>query len=378
MSELNGLNGLNGLVITGSGVVSAAGIGMDAVSGVLARGESAPADVTALYAEVAMPEPFAYANVDFDARALLGRKGTTFLDRTTALAVVACGQAIEDSGVVVDDETRHRVGVALGTTTGSFRSSSDYSRDTMVQERPYLVNPMLFPNTIMNCAAGQCAIRYGLRGVNSTVDGGRVGFHGALRYAANVLRRGYADVMLVGATEEFTPHAAWAHRGLERAGLPGEASAVFVLEAANGSTGRAPLAEVASVVSAFHPGGAAAGLSTVLAATVQRALERAQVSAADVWLFAAGEVPDAGADDVEADVVAKVFGSAGVERLRVRHLLGDCGAATGALHLAAFLARHRADPGPGERIGVLASWSPDGAVAAAVVKGRDGVRVGRG
>ena len=369
---------MSGLVITGSGVVSAAGVGLDAVADVLARDEPALAEVADLYPGVPLPDPLGHANRDFDPRALLGRKGTTFMDRATAMAVVACGQALEDGQVAVDDTTRHRIGIALGTTTGSLRSSSDYSRETMVQERPYLVNPMLFPNTIMNCAAGQCAIRYGLRGVNSTVAGGRTGFLGALRYAANSLRRGYADVMLVGAAEEFTPHAAWAHHRLGRVGLPGEASAVFVLQTTGSASGGEPLVEVVSVVSAFRPGGGPVGPAAMLAAVVRRALDRAQLRTHDVGMFAGGEVPDAGGDEVEAEVVARVFGPSGVDRLRIRHLLGDCGAATGALHLAAFLARVRAGEDADRPVAVLANWSPDGSVAAAVVKGRDDVRVGRG
>lgn len=354
---------MSDLVITGWGSVCSAGIGAGALTRALAGRPFAPADISGLYPDP-MPAPAAHAYVDFDVRALLGRKGTSFLDRATALAVVACGQAIEDSRLVVDDQTRDRIGVALGTTLGSFQSSSDYSRETMVSDRPYLVNPVLFPNTVMNCATGQSAIRYGLRGVNSTVAGGRVGFLGALRYASNVLRRGYADVMLVGAVEEFTPHTAWTHHRLGRAGLPGEAAVVFVLRASPGSSVDSR-ARVMAVVSGYHPGGDAAGLSTALAACIRRALDRAGVDPSQVRLLATGEVADPGADAIEEAAAAQFCGTASVERIRVRDAVGDCGAANGALHLGALLCRGdaRADGG----VAVLASWSPDGAVAAAVV-----------
>src|SRR5207248_2320963 len=75
---------------------------------------------------------------------------------------------LEDGGLEVDDRGRGRVGVVLGTTVGSLRSMSDYTRETLIEERPYLVSPALFPNTVMNCAAGQSAIRHGLAGINAT------------------------------------------------------------------------------------------------------------------------------------------------------------------------------------------------------------------
>jgi 3-oxoacyl-[acyl-carrier-protein] synthase II len=356
------------LVITGWGAVSAAGIGAAALTRALAGDTSGPGDITGLYPDP-MPGPVAHAYVDFDVRAVLGRKGTSFLDRATSLAVVACGQAIEAGRLVVDDRTRDRIGIALGTTLGSFRSSSDYSRETMVADRPYLVNPVLFPNTVMNCATGQSAIRYGLRGVNSTIAGGRVGFLGALRYARNVLHRGYADAMLVGAVEEFTPHAAWTHHLLRRAGLPGEAAVVFVLRQADGSTVDR-VAVLRSVVSGHCPDGAE--LAAALAACIRRALDGAGVEPGQVGVLATGELTDPGAEEVEDAAAAEVFGTAPVERIRTRDVLGDCGAANGALHLAAALRR------AGGGVAVLAGWSPEGAVAAAVLEGPGGVGPDRG
>lgn len=351
---------ISGPVVTGWGAVCAAGVGTAAVARALAVGVHPPRDASGLYPEE-LPAPLAYACLELDPKALLGRKGTSFLDRATALAMVACGQAIAHSGLRVDDQTRGRIGLALGTTVGSFRSSSDYSRETRVQDRPYLVNPVLFPNTVMNCAAGQSAIRYGLKGVNSTIAGGSVAFLGALRYADNVLRLGYADAMLVGAVEEFTPHRAWLHRRLGRDGLPGEAAAVFVLSTA-AAGGAPPSAEVAAVTTGYCPGGGTAGVGAGLAGCIRRALDRAGVRPEEVTRLATGELTDPGAGEVEAAAAKLVFEDARVQRLAVTDRLGDCGAATGALHLAALLC------GPEVGTTVLAGWSPEGAVAAAVVR----------
>ncbi len=87
----------------------------------------------------------------------------------------------------------------------------------------------------MNCAAGQCAIRFKARAVNATISGGRLSGLLALQYASQMLRQGYADRLLTGAVEELCVQTAWAHRGLiqlgKRQAVPlGEGCAMFSLE----------------------------------------------------------------------------------------------------------------------------------------------------
>ncbi|MFI5834159.1 beta-ketoacyl synthase N-terminal-like domain-containing protein [Micromonospora sp. NPDC051300] len=333
-------------VVTGCGVVSAAGDSVADVLTAIRAGTAVRADVRDRFAEP-LPETEAPAIADFDVRALLGRKGTSFLDRATALAMVACGRALADGGLTLDDDNRHRVGVVLGTTTGSLKSTMDFSRETLVQDKPYLVNPVLFPNTVMNCAAGQAAIRYGLRGVNATVAGGPLAFLYALRYALNAIRRGYADALLVGGVEEYTPNTAWAAR-LTDAGPAGEAAAVYLLRR-RGAEAVGARAEVLSVATGFAPDDADAGL----AGCARRALAVADVRAADVWALAGddGDCPP------------------GVERLPVRQALGDCQAAAGALAFGALLARYAEEPAAAGRPALVTARSRDGGVAAAVVRG---------
>jgi 3-oxoacyl-[acyl-carrier-protein] synthase II len=358
---------MTGLLVTGAGVVSAAGLGLTAMTTALAEGCPLRPDVTGLFSQP-LPYRNAPALAGFDVRDLLGRKGTGSIDRATALALVACGQAIEDSGLPVA-EMPDRVGIALGTTVGSLSSSSEYSRETLVADRPYLVNPMLFPNTVMNCAAGHAAIRYGLRGVNSTVAGSQLGFLGALRYAVNVLRRDYADAMLVGAVEEFSPHRAWAHQRLGHDGPPGEAAVIVVLQRP-GTTlgdGRRPLAELAAVTSGYQPGGHTAGLSGRMAACVRQALAQAGLQVGQVGSLAVSETGDPESQEIVTETAAP-GGSA--RQVRVRHVLGDCGAAAGALQFAALLAPFaaRQADGPPVRPALLAGWSPEGAFGAAVAR----------
>ncbi|MFV2101611.1 beta-ketoacyl synthase N-terminal-like domain-containing protein [Micromonospora sp. LOL_024] len=374
---------MTGVVITGWSTVSPAGVGRAALADRLAAAAAtvpagapagagwpsepspaAPVDVTALTDEP-LPTASGHALVDFDVRAHLGRKGTSFYDRATALAVVACGDALRDAAVQVDDGNRSRLGVVLGTSLGSFRSTSDYTRETLVQDKPYLVNPVLFPNTVMNCAAGQAAIRHGLRGVNATVATGPLAFLDALRYGTNAIARGYVDAMLVGAVEEFSPHRAWTTWLTGQSVPTGEAAAVFLLARADQPRWVGPRreAEVLALATAYGPGGGPAA-DRALTGCVRRAVRRAGIDPADVACVYTGE-----AGPEETDEFASACAALGhvPARMRVSRLFGRCDAATGGLALASFLA---APPDDADgRLALLTARSPDGGTAAAIVRG---------
>jgi len=361
-------------VVTGWSAVSAAGIGVPALVGrmaVAAAGSGAAgAELGRSWDGDPLPQPRGHALPGFSVREQLGRKGTSSYDRGTALAVVACRDALAEAGIEVDDATRARIGVVLGTTVGSFKSTSDFSRETLVQPRPYLVNPVLFPNTVMNCAAGQVAIRLGLQGVNATVAGSQQAFLASLRYATMAIGRGYADVMLTGAVEEFSPHRAWAAElaGSNRNVPVGEAAAVMVLARMEIPVwaGRHRDAEILSVATGYGLGGDAAALTGCVAV----ALRRAGVQASDVTTLVTGE--DSEEDRRETGPAAAALGHE-PQRLLVKRSLGECDAASGALALAVLLALHRDGKRDGE-LSLLTSAGTDGAVSAAIVRGwgRDG------
>ncbi|MFB7614713.1 beta-ketoacyl synthase N-terminal-like domain-containing protein [Kitasatospora sp. NPDC056181] len=361
------------LAITGFGVLSGAGIGPRALAAALDAQRPEPADVSGMF-EDPLPHPRAHALVDFDPRAHLGRKGTSFFDRSTALSMVACKEALADSDLAVDDDNRARVGITLGTTAGSAKSTSDYSRDTFTQDRPYLVNPLLFPNAVMNCAAGQAAIRYGLQGVNATIAGGPMAMLNVLRYSRNLIGCGYVDALLTGAVEEFSPQSAWAvqYGQAARGGdlPPGEGAAVFVVESADAvrAADRRMDAEVLAVeVGVFdpaEPGAVGAGL----ARCIRRALEAAGIPAAGVVTVATAANGMTSLDELEEAAIDAVLG-AGTPRLRVKEATGEAFSASGAFQLAALLARHRADPARDGEISLITTRSADGAVGAALVRG---------
>lgn len=143
----------------------------------------------------------------FVVKDILGRRGSSTLDRNGALALMAAQECLD--GVEVDPM---RTGVVVGTTVGSFKSTSDFSGLTMTEEKPYNVPPSLFPNTVMNSAAGLTAIRHGLKGPNTTIAGSERAGLKSLRYLTTLFSAGYLDAAVLICVEEASEHRDTMHR----------------------------------------------------------------------------------------------------------------------------------------------------------------------
>ncbi|OKK08672.1 hypothetical protein AMK26_01585 [Streptomyces sp. CB03234] len=353
--------------------MSPLGAGADEFTRAVADRKSGLADVSGMFDEP-LPQPTAHAIADFDVRDHLGRKRTGSLDRSTAFAVTASGLALADAGLVVDEGNRDEVGVVLGTTLGSLRATAEFDRETLVNDRPYMVEPLLFPNAVMNCAASRCAIWHHLTGVNCTIPAGELAAVSVLRYGRTLIGRGHADTLLLGATEEFSAHRAWGDHYVHsddpsRAPL-GEAAVVLVAEdaAAARAAGRPMDAEILSAeFGQYEPDGP--GPATGLAERIRAALSGAGVTPDQVTVASTSEGGIARLDEIEQAALQDVFGLGSPQRLRAKEFAGECGGASGMVQIAAVLARHRADSQHDGEVSLVTSVSPDGAVGAVVLRG---------
>lgn len=355
-------------VITAWSAVSPFGVGRAAFNAGMAerRATAAPLDP-----ELGpMPRESACLVPGFDVRAQLGRKGTRSMDRVTGLTVTAVGQLLDEA------ERNRRVGTGedaafvLGTTTGSSQSMMDFTRESLTSEKPFFVDPARFPNTVMNCATGQSAIWYQLKGPNTTVAGGRTAGLHALNYARRLLSTGRARAVLCGSAEEFTPSRAWLeHRSAERdAGAAlGEGGAVLLVEPGGGED-QPVLAEVLAVELGVELNGDTRG---ALARTLRRALERAEVAPGEVSTVACSGAPGPGGEAELAAVDEVVGGAARADGPLVTHspaeLIGDTGAAATTLGIATLLSEAEREPLAG-RIGLITSVDRAGSVGCAVLR----------
>ncbi|HEV2636500.1 MAG TPA: beta-ketoacyl synthase N-terminal-like domain-containing protein [Actinocrinis sp.] len=381
------------LAVSGWGILSSLGIGADDFAPAWRERQSGMRDVSGMY-ETPLPVEQACALTNFSVREHLGRKGTSFFDRTTSLTVVTCGLALKDSDLEVDDANRGEVGIAIGSTTGGVQSLCDFITETIVNDPPYLVNPVLFPYAVMNGAASSAAIWYQLRGVNTTVSDGQLSFLAVLKYARNQIRNDYVEAMVAGAVEEFSPHRAWAAqklRGGQEGRSPlGEGAAAFVVESAQRmrAAGRRPDAEILAIETGLYDpplSGAGSGADghrdpgAGLAECITKALAGAGIRPEEVRMVASSLAGSPVREDVERRAITSVLGpdaltvaapgSAPIVLLPVKDLLGETYSASGALQLAAILSEHRGVPELDGAVSVLTSVTTEGLVGAAVVRG---------
>lgn len=315
--------------------------------------------------------PFEKAHLvpDFDIRTVLGRRGTRSMDRATGLAVTVVGDLLTGHDGERLPGVDENTGLVLGTSIGSAQSMMDFTRDSLVGERPYLVDPARFPNTVMNCAAGQSAIWHRLRGPNTTIAGGRATGLLALQYALRLQRAGRAETLLCGAVEEFSTARAWLdwHATEHRDRLLGEGAAVWLLERADAVTanGRHGMAEVLGLEFGFAQD--SSEIRPVLQAGLRRLLDRSGVAADEVWAVA-GSQTRAADDDAERAAVAEMLGGATPRYLSCAELVGDTCAASSAFQIVAALALAEGDGDSGGRTVLVTSTEPNGVVGAALLK----------
>ncbi len=352
-------------VLSAWSVASALGMGASTfAAGVRAR-HRAIADLDPAEWPVALPVPTAGVVPGFTVTGVLGRKGTRSMDRATGLAVATVGMLLEQAPGLGD--SGGDVGLVLGTSMGSVQSTIEFTRDSLTEEKPYYVDPARFPNTVMNCAAGQSAIWHRLRGPNATIAGGRVSALLALKYAARLQACGHVQTVLVGAVEEFSAQRAWLQWHADGPGAPlGEACGVFLLEPRHvaRAAGHDAVASLRGLEFGVHGEGMTAG--EALTACVRRALARSGLGPEDVWAIAAsGAEDDAG--DGERAVLEALFGKRRPRWVPSVDLVGDTGAASAALQLSAVVATADGDPEARGRVGLVTSVDTDGLLGCALL-----------
>lgn len=188
------------IVITGMGVLSPIGVGRENFWEALTMGKSGFREITLFDTS-----PFRVhigGEVDFDPVEFLGKKGLRDLDRSTRLVCSAARLAIDDSRLVIDEDTTHSTGVSIGSTFGSLHSISQFDRTGLI-EGPKFVNPSHFPNTVINSPASQVSIRFYIKGFNTTISTGFCASLDVISYADDFIRMKRAKVVLAGGVEEL-------------------------------------------------------------------------------------------------------------------------------------------------------------------------------
>jgi 3-oxoacyl-[acyl-carrier-protein] synthase II len=165
----------------------------------LLAGKSGMAPITAFDAS-AHKTKFAAEVKGFDPAAMFGTRDARKMDRFAQFATAATLEALAHSGLIIDNTNHDRVGILIGSGIGGISTLIE-QYEVLRQRGPDRVSPFLIPMMISDSAAGNIAIRVGARGPNMSLATACASGTNALGEAAEMIRRGAADVMIAGAAE---------------------------------------------------------------------------------------------------------------------------------------------------------------------------------
>jgi len=185
------------VVVTGMGVVTPVGTGVESFWQGITSGKSAVGPVTQFDAS-AFPTRIAAEIRDFDPANYMDRKDVRRADRFVQLAVAASQEAWKDANL--SEINPERSGVLVGTGIGGMGTLIQ-QYDILRERGPERVSPFFIPMMIANIAGGQLAMRYGLLGPNATVVTACASSGNAIGDAMRTIQWGEADLMLTGGTE---------------------------------------------------------------------------------------------------------------------------------------------------------------------------------
>lgn len=187
------------VVITGMGAITPLGLTVDELWSGLIAGKSGIDYITQFDAsEIGVK--FVGEVKGFNPGDFMDHKEVRRTDPYIQYVLAATEEAVQDAGINFDDEDPVRAGAIIGSGIGGLHTTlSNY--DIMNSRGVRRISPFMIPNILIDSAAGMLAIKYGLRGPNHSVISACASGTGATGEAFELIRRGDADVMLVGGGE---------------------------------------------------------------------------------------------------------------------------------------------------------------------------------
>ena len=202
--------------MTGMGVVSPIGIGVGAFWEALQKGVSGTKrvdegiDLAGIPTKIGAP----VENFTPDALREMG-KNPRKLDRAAQMTLVAAREALADAGLELDREDRDRIGVVVGTGIGGIQSLAE-NHEILLRQGAERVSPRFISQLMPNSLAAEVALTFGFTGINFGVVTACASANHAIGLAGELLRGGFADVVISGGGEAAMIPVTYA--GFSRAG----------------------------------------------------------------------------------------------------------------------------------------------------------------
>ncbi len=354
------------VVVTGLGLVTPLGIGVEKNWEALVSGRSGIRPITRFPDVEFFSTRIAGQVPDFRAEDFIEPKEIKKMDLFIQYSVAAAAMAAQDGAFKIGPEMAPRVGVIIGVGLCGIETLETYHK-AYLEGGPRKISPFFIPKVISNLAPGQVAIRHGAKGVNWTPTSACASGNHAIGEAFHMIRSGLQDAVIAGGAESaITPLGVGGFSAMkalstrndepERASRPfdkerdgfviAEGSGVLILEEREMALKRGAkvYAEIvgygangdAHHITAPSPGGEGAARCMTLA------LEDAGIQPGDVDYINAHGTSTEYNDINETEAIKKVFGERGYKipvsstKSMTGHLLGAAGAVEGVYTVLAL------------------------------------------
>ncbi len=187
------------VVITGLGLVTPVGVGVEESWESLCSGKSGVGEITRFDTSDYQTKIAAEVK-NFHPEDFMPKKDARRVEPFIAYALAATRMAIEDSGLVIDSANADRVGAITGCGLGGLR----FMEDTVLRvsnQGPKRVSPFFIPMMIGNMAPGMISIHFGAKGPNSSLATACAAGTHAVGNSYRLIQDGTADAMITGGTE---------------------------------------------------------------------------------------------------------------------------------------------------------------------------------
>ena len=191
---------LKRVVVTGLGALTPIGNSKDDYWKNLIAGVSGAAPITHFDASLFKTQ-FACEVKNFDVLDFLDRKEARKMDAFTQYAMVSSDEALKDSGLLLANPNRDRIGVIWGSGIGGLNTFQEEAKSYFASDGPPRLNPFFIPKMIADMAAGQISIKHELRGPNYVTVSACASATNALIDSFNLIRLGKADAIVSGGSE---------------------------------------------------------------------------------------------------------------------------------------------------------------------------------
>ena len=187
------------VVVTGLGAVTALGLDARSTFSALLEGRSGVGPITHFDAKE-FGTRFAAEVKGLDPGSVLPPHEARKLDPFVLFAMAAAKEAMADSGLDMAKEDATRAGTIVGVGIGGL-TDIEATHNLLLERGPRRVNPFFIPKIMMNAAAGQISIQYGLQGPNYGTASACASSTHAIGLAMKTIRWDEADVMVAGGSE---------------------------------------------------------------------------------------------------------------------------------------------------------------------------------